>query len=67
VTVAKVLDKKQLWRQIERDERRNARATLLELRGHHIRETRRRRKQALVDAKERCRVERLAARSAPAR
>jgi hypothetical protein len=61
VTVAKALDKKWLAREINRDERRKARTKVFELRGH-LREARARRKQALVDAKERCRTERLAAR-----
>ena len=59
MTVAKALDKKRLWREIEREERRKARAKLVGLRGS-IREARRQRKEALVAAKERCRAERLA-------
>ena len=58
---AKALDKKELWREIQRAERRKAREKLAELRGH-IRNARAKRKQALRDAKERCRAERLAAR-----
>lgn len=61
MTIAKALDKKRLWRDLQRDERRKAREKVLDLRGH-LREARARRKQALVDAKERCRAERLAAR-----
>jgi hypothetical protein len=61
MSTAKALDKKELWRDIQRDERRKAREKLAELRGH-IRTVRARRKRALHDAKERCRAERLAAR-----
>ncbi len=61
MTVAKALDKKWLAREIQRDQKRKAREKVLELRGH-LREARARRKQALHDARERCRAERLAAR-----
>lgn len=55
------LDKKALWRDIARDERKKKRALMLELR-EQVREVRARRKHALFEAKERCRTERLAAR-----
>jgi hypothetical protein len=55
------LDKKKLWREIEREERRKARAKLADLR-LQIKQARARRKQALFEAKERCRTERIAAR-----
>lgn len=61
MTTAVALDKKKLWREINREERQKKRALLMELRAE-IRGARARRKQALVDAKERCRSERLAAR-----
>ncbi len=61
MTAAKALDKNQLWREIERDERRKARAKVLELRVQ-LRDARSRRKQALIEARERCRSERIAAR-----
>jgi hypothetical protein len=61
VTFAKALDKKKLWREINREERRKAREKLAAMR-MQLREARAKRKQALVDAKERCRAERLAAR-----
>ena len=61
MTVAVAFDKKALWRDINREERKKKRALLIELRGQ-IREARARRKDALVAAKERCRSERLAAR-----
>jgi|GEM_PF-1105804 hypothetical protein len=61
MTVAKALDKKRLWREIEREERRRVRAKLAELR-QQLRDTRERRKRALFEAKERCRAERLSAR-----
>lgn len=53
-------DRRQLWREIHREEKRKAREKLLALRGA-LRETRLRRKHALRDAKVRCRTERLAA------
>jgi len=58
MTVA--LDKKQLWREINREERQRARARLRALRDE-LREARARRQYALREAKERCRTERLAA------
>jgi hypothetical protein len=61
VTVAFALDKKLLWRDINREERKKKRALIVELRGQ-IREARARRKDALLTAKERCRSERIAAR-----
>ena len=61
VIATKALDKKRLWRDIQRDERQKARAKVGELRGS-IREARRQRKEALVAAKERCRAERLVVR-----
>lgn len=61
MTVAFALDKKLLWRDINREERKKKRALLVELRGQ-IREARARRKDALLAAKERCRSERIAAR-----
>lgn len=61
MTAAKALDKKTLWRDIQREERKKAREKLHGLRGQ-LREARARRKQALFDAKERCRAERIAAR-----
>ena len=61
MTVAVALDKKLLWRDINREERKKKRALLVELRAQ-IREARARRKDALLAAKERCRSERIAAR-----
>ncbi len=61
MTVAIALDKKKLWKEINREERTKKRALLVELRVQ-IREARARRKYALLAAKERCRSERLAAR-----
>ena len=58
---AVALDKKKLWKEINREDRSKKRALLVELRGQ-IREARARRKDALLAAKERCRSERLAAR-----
>jgi hypothetical protein len=55
------LDKQQLWREINREHRRQAREKIAGLRGQ-LREARRRRKIALRDATERCRAERIAAR-----
>ena len=55
------LDKKRLWKEIEREEKRKARAQLRELRDR-VRAARARRAQALLEAKERCRAERLLAR-----
>lgn len=59
--VAKALDKKLLFREIERDHRRKAREKLAELR-LQIRSARTQRRDAIKNAKERCRSERLAAR-----
>lgn len=61
MTAAVAFDRKQLWRDINREERKKKWALLIELRAQ-IREARARRKDALVAAKERCRSERLAAR-----
>lgn len=61
MTTAVAFNKKKLWQEINREERRKKRALLIELRGQ-IREARARRKEALLAAKERCRSERLAAR-----
>ena len=61
MTRAVALDKKALWRSIGKDERVKKRALMLELRAE-VRAARARRKQALFEAKERCRAERLAAR-----
>jgi hypothetical protein len=61
MTAAIALDKKKLWKEINREERAKKRALLVELRGQ-IREARARLKEALLAAKERCRSERLAAR-----
>lgn len=61
MTAAIALDKKLLWRDINREERKTKRALLVELRGQ-IREARARRKDALLAAKGRCRSERVAAR-----
>ena len=58
---AKALDKKKLWREIERDERRKKREKLAELR-IELRRARAQRKEAMKSAVERCRTERLAAR-----
>ena len=58
---AVALDKKALWKDIARDERKKKRALMVELR-EQVRAARSRRKQALFEAKERCRAERLAAR-----
>lgn len=55
------LDKRQLWREINREHRRQAREKIAGLRGHLL-DARQRRKLALRDAKERCRAERIAAR-----
>lgn len=55
------LDKKKLWREIERDERVKARARLVDLRSR-LKDARASRKQAIRDAVDRCRSERLAAR-----
>ncbi len=59
--MAKALDKKLLFREIERDHRRKAREKLAELR-LQIRSARTQRRDAIKNAKERCRSERLAAR-----
>jgi hypothetical protein len=61
MTAAITLDKKLLWRDINKEERKKKRALLVELRGQ-IREARARRKDVLLAAKERCRSERIAAR-----
>ena len=58
---AKALDKKLLWRDIDRDERRKKREKLAELRVQ-LRRARAQRKEAMKSAVERCRSERLAAR-----
>ena len=54
-------DRKQLWGEINRDHKRQAKEKLASLRVQ-LREARARRKGALRDAKERCRAERIAAR-----
>jgi hypothetical protein len=54
-------DRRQLWRDINRDHRRQAKEKIASLRGQ-LREARKRRKLALREAKERCRAERIAAR-----
>jgi hypothetical protein len=59
--VKPALDKRKLWREINRDHRRKAREKIASLR-EQLRGARRRRKSALRDAKERCRAERIAAR-----
>jgi hypothetical protein len=59
--VAKALDKKWLFRELERDRKKKAREKIASL-AEQLREARRRRKLALREAKERCRAERLAAR-----
>jgi hypothetical protein len=59
--VAKALDKKWLFRELERDRKRKAREKIASL-AEQLREARRRRKVALREAKERCRAERIAAR-----
>ena len=61
MTAAVALDKKALWRDIAREDRKKKRALMIELRAE-VRAARTRRKQALFEAKERCRAERLAAR-----
>ena len=58
---AKALDKKLLWRDIDRDERRKKREKLAELRAQ-LRRARVQRKEAMKSAVDRCRSERLAAR-----
>jgi hypothetical protein len=55
------LDKQKLWREINRDHRRQAKEKIAGLRAQ-LRDARQRRKLALRDAKERCRAERIAAR-----
>jgi hypothetical protein len=57
----KALDKKLLFREIEREHRRKAREKLADLRAQ-IRSARMQRRTAIKNAKERCRSERLAAR-----
>jgi hypothetical protein len=59
--VAKALDKKWLFRALERDRKRKAREKIASL-AEQLREARRRRRLALREAKERCRAERIAAR-----
>lgn len=59
--VAKALDKKWLFRELERDRKKKAREKIANL-AEQLREARRRRKLALREAKERCRAERIAAR-----
>jgi hypothetical protein len=59
--VAKALDKKWLFRELERDRKKKAREKIASL-ADQIREARKRRKLALREAKERCRAERIAAR-----
>jgi hypothetical protein len=54
-------DRRELWRDIKRQHRREAKEKLASLRAE-IRATRERRKGALRSAKERCRAERIAAR-----
>jgi hypothetical protein len=54
-------DRHELWRQINREHRREAKAKIVSLRGE-LRAARQRRKLALREAKERCRAERIAAR-----
>jgi hypothetical protein len=54
-------DRRELWRDIKRQHRREAKEKLANLRGQ-IRAARERRKGALRGAKERCRAERIAAR-----
>jgi len=54
-------DRRELWRDIKRQHRREAKEKLAGLRAE-IRAARERRKGALVSAKERCRAERIAAR-----
>jgi hypothetical protein len=54
-------DKRQLWRDIHREHRVQARKKLSNMR-EQLREARKRRKAALLAARERCRTERLAAR-----
>ena len=61
VAAAKALDKKSLWREIEREDRRKKRERLAELR-IELRGARAQRKGAIKSAVERCRIERLAAR-----
>ena len=59
--VAKALDKKWLYRELERDRKKKAREKIASL-AEQLREARKRRKLALREAKERCRAERIAAR-----
>jgi hypothetical protein len=61
VPVAKALDKKWLTREIDRDLRKKVREKLADLRAQ-LRSARAQRKEAIKNAKERCRTERLAAR-----
>jgi hypothetical protein len=61
VPVAKALDKKWLTKEIDRDLRRQVREKLAALRVQ-LRSARMQRKEAIKNAKERCRTERLAAR-----
>jgi hypothetical protein len=59
--VAKALDKKWLYRELERDRKKKAREKIASL-AEQLREARKRRKLAFREAKERCRAERIAAR-----
>lgn len=59
--ITKALDKKLLFREIDRDHRRQAREKLADLR-LQIRSARTQRRDAIKNAKERCRSERVAAR-----
>jgi hypothetical protein len=61
MAAAKALDKKWLFKELDRDHRRKAREKLAELR-LQLRGARTGRKDAIRQAKERCRTERLAAR-----
>lgn len=55
------MEKRQLWREINRDHRRQAKEKIANPRAQ-LRDVRQRRKLALRDAKERCRAERITAR-----
>jgi hypothetical protein len=59
--VAKALDKKWLFRELERDRKKKAREKIANL-AEQLSDARRRRRLALREAKERCRAERIAAR-----
>jgi hypothetical protein len=54
-------DRRELWRQINRDHRKQAREKIASL-AEQLRDARKRRKLSLREAKERCRAERIAAR-----